>query len=67
MPETIKIRATWFTIGASVVVGIAGWAWNGLEGRVSALEIENQKSEQTIVEIQTDVRWIRQAIDEARG
>ena len=79
MSDVIRIRLQWVLLAITLVISAGGWV-SVLAGdrrvthenlqqhelRLQRLEKAREISDAQIVEIRTDVRWIRQALERSR-
>lgn len=79
MSDVIRIRLQWVLLAITLVISAGGWvsvlagdrrsAYENIsqhELRLQKLERARENSDAQIIEIRTDVRWIRQSLERNR-
>lgn len=79
MSDVIRIRLQWVLLAITLVISAGGWVsvlagerrvtnehLSQHELRLQRLEKARETSDAQLVEIRTDVRWIRQSIERSR-
>lgn len=76
MSDIVRVRLQWILLAITLVISAGGWIsvlagdrrvviqqLSQHDAKLSQLETARQHNESQLVEIRTDVRWIRQAIE----